>query len=652
MADQVFDPIRETFILVYWRGTGANRAWPGRLPGLLRNHALLVGPVFTRELVTSPRRPRLFAFRALYAAVLFGVMCTAWLILTGTQVISNVGDMARFGGILFQLLAPLQLAVVIFFAALSTASAVAQEKDRKTLVLLLLTRLNNNELVLGKLLASLLHVAVMVFAGLPVFALVVLFGGVSFQQVARVFVVTMATGLVAGSLGSTIALWREKTFQALALTALLLAFWMLACEAIRSGVSDETLGGIDGPRAAIWLSPARAIEAAARPSADLDADIWYQGDVLGFVWFSLAAVVLLNGVAIARIRTWNPSREVKPQAGTLTRGQESIWSEEHDEARRRASPSSAAGSITREPLPTAPPHRVVWSNPILWREVCTWAYGRKMIAVRLAYGFLFALAVAGVMWGDRLAAAETRSSGPQTLPAIAWPSIPFFVVSLAVVNALAVTSITTERDGRALDLLLVTDLSPGEFLLGKVGGVLWVAKEMLLLPIVLCAYLWWLEALDLQDLCYVVGGLLVLDGFVAALGVHCGMNYANSRAAIGVSLGTVFFLFLGIATCIVMMISFSGDFQVQLAPFLAFILGGGVGLYVALGARNPSGAILLASLALPFATFYAITSFLMDYTLAVFLVMATAYGFTTAAMLIPALSEFDFAMGRNATDEE
>jgi hypothetical protein len=217
---------------------------------------------------------------------------------------------------------------------------------------------------------------------------------------------------------------------------------------------------------------------------------------------------------------------------------------------------------------------------------------------------------------------------------------------------LAVTSITTERDGRSLDLLLVTDLTPGEFLLGKFWGVCWVNKEMILLPIALCVQLWWLEALDLQDFCYVVGGLLVLDLFVAVLGIHSGMNYANSRAAISVSLGTVFFLFLGIATCIVMMISFSGAFQIQLAPFLAFILGGGFGLYVALGARNPSSAILVASLSLPFFTFYAITSFLMDFTLAVFLVVAVAYSFAAAAMIVPALSEFDFAMGRSATDEE
>ena len=155
-----------------------------------------------------------------------------------------------------------------------------------------------------------------------------------------------------------------------------------------------------------------------------------------------------------------------------------------------------------------------------------------------------------------------------------------------------------------------------------------------------------------ENLWFVIGGLLVMNVFVAVLGIHSGMNYANSRSAIGASLGTVFFLFLGVVTCILMMISFSGTFQAQLAPFLAFILGGGVGLYISLGYRNPSPAIGLASILLPFATFYAIVSFLLGFNMPVFFVTAVAYGFTTAAMMVPALAEFDFAMGRDSAAEE
>jgi ABC-type transport system involved in multi-copper enzyme maturation permease subunit len=88
-------------------------------------------------------------------------MFTAYLLLTGTQRIRDLGDLARFGTLLFQILAPLQLALALFFSALLAASAVAQEKDRRTLVLLLLTNLSNSELVLGKLCASLIHVVML-----------------------------------------------------------------------------------------------------------------------------------------------------------------------------------------------------------------------------------------------------------------------------------------------------------------------------------------------------------------------------------------------------------------------------------------------------------------------------------------------------------
>jgi hypothetical protein len=158
--------------------------------------------------------------------------------------------------------------------------------------------------------------------------------------------------------------------------------------------------------------------------------------------------------------------------------------------------------------------------------------------------------------------------------------------------------------------------------------------------------LWAAGALSLENLVYLVAGLAVMDLFVIVLGIHCGLNYASSKTAVGISLGSVFFLFLGVVTLILFMISFSGSFQTQLTPFLAFIVGGGVGLFVTLGSRNPSAAIGLASMLLPFATFFAITNFLVDHLLEAFLVTSATYGFTTAALLVPALYEFDVAMGR------
>ena len=56
------------------------------------------------------------------------------------------------------------------------------------------------------------------------------------------------------------------------------------------------------------------------------------------------------------------------------------------------------------------------------------------------------------------------------------------ILSLILVNAQGVTALTTERDTGALDLLLVTELTPKEFIYGKLYGALYNAKEMIALP--------------------------------------------------------------------------------------------------------------------------------------------------------------------------
>jgi ABC-type transport system involved in multi-copper enzyme maturation permease subunit len=596
---------------------------------------LFIGPVFTRELVTAPRRIRFYVARAIYVAALLTLVCTAWLLLTGTQDVRNVGDMARFGATVFQLLAPLQLALVLFFSALLTASAVAQEKDRRTLVLLLMTRLSNSELVLGKLFSSLLQVLVLLMAALPLFMLIGLFGGVSLPQIGWVFAVTLATALAAGSIGSTFALWREKTFQTLALVFLLLMFWLAAAELlIAAGGWGVRWHGIS---AAAWgeaISPWRAVLIAARPSVGQAAVIGsYGSPAHWFLGVAALITVAANALAMLRVRVWNPSREIQLQ----TAAGEDVF---HKPADSQAADASLAPSPHAAPQPT----RHVWDNPIIWREIRTWAYGRKVLAIRVAYLVLAALSALGV---HATATVDLPNRG-----AIALALAPLLVLSLILVNALAVTSITTERDLGALDLLLVTDLTPAEFLFGKLGGVFYVAKEMIVLPAALCIYLWLAGATTAENAFYLIVALAIADLFVATLGVHAGLTYINSRHAVAVSLGMVFFLFVGIATCMRIMMSFGGSFELQLAPFLVFMVGGGISMFVALGHRNPSAAIGLASIACPTLTFVAITSFLQQQTLGVFLVVVGAYGFTTAAMLIPAVYEFDVASGRTSAAEE
>lgn len=587
---------------------------------------MFVGPVFQREAVTAPRRPRHFVARTAYVVMLWVLVCTAWLVMTGTQDVRNVSDFARFGATLFPVLAFLQFTIVLFFSALSAASGVAHEKDRRTLILLLMTRLSNSELVLGKMFASLLNTLVLLGSALPLFMLCMLFGGVAPAQVLRVFAVTMMTALAAGSLGSVIALWRDKTFQAVSLTALILVLWMASWTAVGA------FAGEPWRTWAVIMNPAMAIDAASQPHIATAGWIW-SDPVNGFLAFSLVLFAALNGLAIWRVRIWNPSRELQPQERKEgeTHAQLAAGESVHDEVRRRSRP--------------------VWNNPLLWREIRTWAYGRKVLLIRGVYWVLAILTFVALFRldnPDNPAEPVDRAAGTLAVASL-------FVLSLILVNAQAVTSLTSERDAKALDILLVTDLRPTEFIFGKLGGVFYNVKEIVLFPMLLSGYLWYLGAIGIESLIFLLIGLVVMNVFVAVLGLHSGMIYINSRTAIAVSLGSVFFLAVGVATCLRIMVAFggtSGSFMVQLIPFSAFMAGGGLALFVAWGYRNPSPAITLASLLCPFATFYAITSYLLESTMGVFLVIVMTYGFAAVAMLIPALSEFDVAIGKHGGGDE
>ncbi|GAA4426792.1 ABC transporter permease subunit [Bremerella cremea] len=623
---------------------------------------MFIGPVFTREAAVTPRRSKFYVYRAVYVAALFLLMCTAWLVLAGTQVIASVGDMARFGASIFHILAPIQLCLVIFFAAFSAAGAVAQEKDRKTLILLLMTRLNNSELVLGKMLASLINVFALIMAAAPVFCALFLFGGVSTGQVLRVLLVTFITALAAGSIGSTIALWREKTFQTLALTAMLITVLLGFSVVVSQRVLFDRLFGISAAQWGTAMNPIWAVMEAANPFPSSAGNLAAIGGIIGLhVVIMTIGIVVMNGIAIALVRVWNPSRETRRgkdmEAQQL---EESIWGAEHDMAKIDAASTQNAsneklrsGHVDARTTEVKQDHRKVWENPILWRETQTWAYGRKVLIIKFVY--LMLAAAATYMLYAMVASGTAVYRGDQlgtTIPPIAWGVVPLYLISLVIVNALAVTSVTNERDGQALDLLLVTDLTPKEFTFGKLWGVMWVTREMILAPLLVTGYLWFAGAMQLDSFLFLFAGLTVMNFFVTMLGLHCGMTYANSRTAIGVSLGTVFFLFLGVITCILLMISFTESFHFQLFPFLGFVAGGGLGLYVAIGHRNPSPAILMATLLLPGISFFAIVSFLLGKGFEVAIATAVAYGFTTIAMMIPALSDFDIEVGRRSGNDE
>jgi hypothetical protein len=578
---------------------------------------LFAGPLFSRESLILPRQFRHYLMRSGYVAAFFILMYTAGQVAFGWQQVRNIGDVTRFGSLVFQVFSIVQLSLVLFFALLFSAGRVAQEKDGRTLILLLMTDLRDRELVLGKLSASLLVVGVLLATSIPVFVMVHMLGGVGLDQVGWSVALCAATGLAAGSWGSLVAFWRDKTFQTLAIAVLGTVLFLGCVEVVVAFSGDSsTVGYLAG-----LLNPFRALFDILAPLVASSV----AGEVVRVsagpsVAALVAVAVLLNVVTISRLRTWNPTPTV------------------FDNAKAKEDEETAAVA--------AKTSRPIWRNPVIWREIRTRAYGRKIFAVKLAY---LAIAAAAIFW---LVGAGT--SGTLILGMISPAGFTFVslsLLSLILINAQAVTAFTSERDAQTLELLLVTDITAREFIYGKLGGIFYNTKELLLIPLALAGYFVVSGSLTLEDFTYVTITFVVLVVFTSMLGLHAGLSYDNSRSSIVVSLGTMFFLFIGIFIFMMLLVEARSSFLLQFQSFIVFIGVGSIGLWAALTHKNPSPALTLASALLPFLTFYAITEFLLDGSLGVCLALSAAYAFTTAAMLIPAVSDFDVAIGRTSVEQ-
>jgi hypothetical protein len=514
-----------------------------------------------------------------------------------------------------------------------------------------------------------------------VLSLCALFGGISFLQVANLFAVTAASGVAGGALGLLIALWRDRTFQSIALTILMVVFSVTGVEVF--SIAFPTLEFLGIPLAEV-LNPYRAmISVLYPPSEALGGGVRTSSLVYIGVRLTFAAALVAFGTRMLRV--WNPGgsepREQREEGeveyvetlveideataeapvavgamATSSSVSEHGMTTPRDRSRSVATgggPSGTAqvgepGATTGLHVPRRThrrlvgalrPYRHPWTNPILWRELMTRAYGTKPLIIKGCYLLLFGLGM-GIFFYLGHGYENPIGSGLGMIP------IGLTILSLILINAQGVTALTSERDSGALDLLLVSELSPKEFIYGKLYGALYNSKEMVILPVLSALYLAWTGKLSGENLLFFLIDFLLLCHFSAMLGLHAAITYINSRVAVAHSLGTIFFLMVGILLCAYLIALSDREFGRQLLSFLIFIGAGSVALFGSLGARNPSRAIALVSLLTPFWSFYCIISLLNTDFMAAFLFSAGIYGFALLAMLVPAVSDFDIALGR------
>lgn len=185
------------------------------------------GPVCFHDLVRTGRQARYMLLRSGYVTVLLVTLSltyASWFggglngLVAGGQVQGRA--MAVFAESFFTSFAWVQFLAAVVFTPICVASGLTEEKERRTLDLLLTTDLEDQEIVLGKLASRLAHLLLVLMAGLPVLALTQFFGGVDPELVLLAFVVTGMTMTSLGALAMLCSVYRANIFEAVLVTYL------------------------------------------------------------------------------------------------------------------------------------------------------------------------------------------------------------------------------------------------------------------------------------------------------------------------------------------------------------------------------------------------------------------------------------------------
>ncbi len=141
------------------------------------------GPMFRWEYHAATRRRRPFVLRTSIAVVLGLVtLLVAFVVFRANTGQGAPHRMVLFGRAVFIVTLCMEVLFLVFFVPVLVGGAIAEERERDTLPLLLLTRLTPIEIVLTKAVARWLSTANLILTGVPVIVAAAWAGGLEVQM--------------------------------------------------------------------------------------------------------------------------------------------------------------------------------------------------------------------------------------------------------------------------------------------------------------------------------------------------------------------------------------------------------------------------------------------------------------------------------------
>ncbi len=189
---------------------------------LRRGWLKLFGPVLFYDLVTTARRTRYMLLR--WGYVLLMSLMLVWLFgiwnLGHDSGRFRTNEMANFAATFFYMFMTVQFLTIALLTPAYTAGAIAQEKEAKTLEFLLATDLSNREIVLGKLVARICNLMLIILAGLPILSFLQFLGGIDPELLLQGFAATGMTLISLASLSILMSVSVRRSRDAIMLTYL------------------------------------------------------------------------------------------------------------------------------------------------------------------------------------------------------------------------------------------------------------------------------------------------------------------------------------------------------------------------------------------------------------------------------------------------
>jgi ABC-type transport system involved in multi-copper enzyme maturation permease subunit len=263
--------------------------------------ALTGDPILSREGTHRMRDNRTFFVPMIYLSVLALVTVGVYLTMTWTAGIAPQAMTVQgweIGKGIFHAVAFVQMALVTLLVPSVSASAITAERDKGTLVPLLVTPLPRCHITLGKLIAPILYVLLLISTSIPFAALSFGFGGTDLRLLAVTYGCLVTTVLFFAALGLMISTLMRRTVP-----AVLLAYGLVAVVVIGTGIADMIVNVVLIDRAVpivfLYLNPFTPLvlhieeQLAEMP----DAPIWWITPLL-----QLALACLFTLIAALRIR--------------------------------------------------------------------------------------------------------------------------------------------------------------------------------------------------------------------------------------------------------------------------------------------------------------------------------------------------------------